>query len=64
MGNTLSLAASIAIPLGVGMVIGVGMRDEVATWYPSVVKPSWTPPNWLFGPVWTVLYGMMGYAVR
>lgn len=31
---------------------GAGVRD----WYPSLAKPSWTPPAWIFGPVWTTLY--------
>lgn len=34
-------------------------EQSVATWYPTLVKPFWTPPSWLFGPVWTVLYGLM-----
>ena len=36
--------------------------DSVKTWYPTINKPSFTPPNWLFGPVWTVLYVLMGVA--
>jgi tryptophan-rich sensory protein len=31
-------------------------------WYESLTKPSWQPPDWLFGPVWTVLYMMMAVA--
>jgi tryptophan-rich sensory protein len=35
---------------------------SVGTWYVALAKPSWTPPSWLFGPVWTVLYLLMGAA--
>jgi benzodiazapine receptor len=36
-----------------------GVRD----WYPTLIKPSWTPPSAVFGPVWLVLYAMMGIAL-
>lgn len=63
MGNSIgSLATSIAIPLGAGFLIGIGQRKDVTEWFPTIKKPSWQPPNWLFGPVWTVLYTMMGIA--
>lgn len=62
MGNALSVIAAIGIPLSGGMVIGISMRDEIKTWYPTLKKPSWNPPNYLFGPVWTVLYTLMGFA--
>lgn len=35
---------------------------SVSTWYPMLVKPSFNPPSWLFGPVWTVLYILMAIA--
>ncbi|MCK9150717.1 tryptophan-rich sensory protein [Methanobacterium alcaliphilum] len=36
---------------------------EITTWYVSLVKPVWTPPNWVFGPVWTTLYILMAVAL-
>ena len=63
---TLSLTSlqgvAIAIPLAGGIAGSVVTRKAVKEWYPKLKKPSWTPPNWLFGPVWTYLYATMGYA--
>jgi benzodiazapine receptor len=57
------LLAALAAPLAVAFVSGLATAPGVRDWYPSLVKPPFTPPDWLFGPVWTVLYLMMGVAL-
>ena len=46
----------------VAIVSATGVRHRPGEWYAALAKPSWTPPGWLFGPVWTVLYIMIGVA--
>jgi len=43
---------------------GVATSRSVATWYPALRKPAWTPPSRAFGPVWTVLYAQMAYSAH
>ena len=62
MKDITRLVLSIAIPLAVGGLSGFATARGVAEWYPTLVKPSFNPPTWIFGPVWTVLYIMMGVA--
>ena len=55
----------IAIALAVSGVAVVGAlvtAPAVRTWYPSLPRPVWTPPDWIFGPVWVVFYAMMAVA--
>lgn len=52
----------LAVCLGVGSAGAVFTARSVGTWYPLLVKPSWNPPGWVFGPVWTTLYVMMALA--
>ena len=46
------------------LVIGgtIGATNAPGEWYRALLKPAWNPPDWVFGPVWTVLYAMVGYA--
>lgn len=62
MDKLIRLAIAVAIPLAVGGMSGLATAHGIQDWYPSLVKPSFTPPSWLFGPVWTLLYLMMGTA--
>ena len=62
MKQWIVLAGFIALCLGVGALAGLVTAPAVAEWYPTLVKPWWRPPNWLFGPAWTVLYIMMAVA--
>jgi translocator protein len=62
MRQWLVLAGFIALCLLVGGGGSYATMQSVAEWYPTLVKPSWTPPAWLFGPVWTTLFVMMAIA--
>lgn len=59
----MKLVISIALPLAVGGVAGLFTRPEIDKWYQTIEKPDWQPPSWVFGPVWTVLYILMGIAL-
>lgn len=54
--------AWVGLCLLVGLVGNVATSSSVRTWYPTLDKPAWTPPGWVFGPVWTALYVAMGLA--
>ncbi len=59
----LTLAVALALPLAVGAVGGATTASSVRTWYPTLRKPPFNPPSWVFAPVWTTLYVLMGIAL-
>ena len=63
MNNSIKLIIAIAIPVAVGAISGFFTATGVESWYQTINKPSWNPPGWIFGPVWTTLYVMMGIAL-
>ncbi|MBW0160965.1 MAG: tryptophan-rich sensory protein [Sediminibacterium sp.] len=59
----MKLIISIVLCVSLGSVGGLVTVNEIPTWYATLNKPSFNPPNWLFGPVWTTLYVLMGISV-
>lgn len=61
--NFLRLIGCIVICQAAGIIGSIFTAQSVATWYTTLHKPSFSPPNWLFAPVWITLYTMMGIAL-
>lgn len=55
----ISLVFFILICLVIGLFGSFWTKEAVSTWYPTLTKPSWTPPDFVFGPVWSSLYIMI-----
>ncbi|KAL1464482.1 hypothetical protein WDU94_004124 [Cyamophila willieti] len=53
---------AVLLPNVGGIASSLIVRKEIKTWYETLKRPDWRPPNWLFGPMWTSLYCGMGYA--
>ncbi len=60
--DIVALLVFLAAVAAVAALGSAPTASSVASWYPTVAKPPWTPPSWLFGPVWTVLYVLMAVA--
>ena len=60
INNITKLILSIALPLAVGGISGYFTAEAIPTWYATLKQPSFNPPNWIFAPVWTTLYILMG----
>jgi len=63
MNKVIKLIACILLPLIIGGISGFLTVSEISGWYTALNKPSFNPPNYLFGPVWTVLYLLMGVSL-
>ena len=63
MSNTVKLIICIVLTVGLGSLGGIFTAAEIQGWYLHLNKPSWNPPNWLFAPVWTSLYLLMGISL-
>ena len=61
--DIIKLIISIVACQGAGGIGAIFTRNAISTWYADLKKPAFTPPNYVFGPVWITLYLLMGIAV-
>lgn len=62
LNDPLKLIIAIAVSELAGIVGSVFTTPSITGWYANLVKPQLAPPNWIFGPVWTTLFVLMGIA--
>jgi translocator protein len=60
--NWKRLIFSIFLAHLAGIIGSLFTANNVATWYSTIIKPEFSPPNWIFGPIWLTLYTLMGIA--
>ena len=61
--QAIALIISLVVCFAAGGLGGLATTPGLDTWYDTVAKPTWNPPSWVFAPVWTTLYCLMGIAV-
>jgi tryptophan-rich sensory protein len=59
----LKISICVLLCLALGLLSGFSTVESINNWYRFINKPTWNPPNWIFGPMWTLLYILMGIAV-
>lgn len=63
MKNIIKLIISIIICQLVGVIGSIFTAPAIYSWYQNLIKPSFNPPNWIFGPVWVALFLLMGISL-
>ena len=63
MKKIFKLIISLIIPFIASLIGSLFTSSAIPSWYQTLVKPLFNPPSWLFGPVWTILYLLMGIAL-
>ena len=61
--NYKRLIISLALPQLAGIIGSFFTASAIPSWYATLQRPSFSPPNWIFGPVWVILYILMGISV-
>ncbi len=61
--NISKLVSSIGVCFAVAFIGSAFTLSSIPTWYAQLNKPFFSPPNWIFGPVWTILYFLMGISL-
>ncbi|MFX0096975.1 MAG: TspO/MBR family protein [Candidatus Hodarchaeota archaeon] len=60
LSDWIKAPVSIISSLLIGFAGNIFNFESLETWYPTLIKPDWTPPNWIFAPVWSTLFILMG----
>lgn len=60
--NTFKLITAIVFSEMAGVIGSIFTASSIPTWYANLIRPELSPPNWIFGPVWTTLFALMGIA--
>lgn len=62
MNKYVKILLFVVTCIAIGYLSGMATQSSVTTWFPKLIKPSFNPPAWVFAPVWSMLYIMMGIA--
>lgn len=60
--QSMTVTILVAVAITVALLAAGGLLTDVGPWYKALRKPSWNPPNWAFGPAWTIILGLACWA--